>query len=917
LKAEDIKREYDRARLIDLAKREGLETAPGRIQCPHRCCEERRGCSVGDTGNGAMWHCKRCSQGGSAIDLVMATRNFNEREAVEFLSGQLGTLPPPAAPKAAVDVKWLWRSLSAADEAGLEYLKTRALERSAEMGLVRFNVGGIGHNPRCRKPCASCWLDDKASQGMRIAVPLYGIDGAISSFQLRSIAPGVESRMAKMSLAGVTYPAGGVAFGDVHKARDPGRLFLAEGMADTLALQVAGVRAIGAPGTESLKHLAGFLGDVAGRTIILCPQNDADRIEKRNAERAARGEKVHDSLSSEAAFRALADTLHLGGATVLTLSTPEPHKDPSDWLKYMGRDQFKAALDAVQPLDVEIEQLPLPGGGGGAAPNISLLPVPGAGPLPVIVNRPNEEHVTVKDSIRVLRNDDALFQRGGKLVHISRDLSEVGRDESGGRKEAPRIRILPRDVLRNRLSELARHMKLRKKDNIKIGDAPMDAVVRTIHALGSWEGIRALEGITECPVLRPDGTVVDTPGYDPDTRLVFEPSGKFLPVPPHPTGAEVASAVAFLCDEVVCDFPFAGAAHMSAWVASLLSVLGRPAIEGSVPLFALDSNTRGSGKSRLCDLVSIAATGRDMPRMPGAGNEEEWRKRIAMVALAGSPMILLDNVRRLASESLEGAITGTAIADRALGGLEMAEAEIRAVWFATGNNISLSTDLIRRTIHVRLESENERPEEREDFKHPDLLAWARTERARILQAALTILRGYVDADRPEKNLRSLGSFEAWAGLVRGAVVWAGLPDPCDTRAGLAEAADVDTALLRRLISAWEHELGEDAYSLREVCGGFESENEAARIQKSTPKHGPLYDVFAEIRPPIGGSFDVRQIGNDFRKFKGRVVDGKRLECSQDRNGISKWRVFSLASAAGSAGSAGSVSGPSQTNFSNP
>jgi putative DNA primase/helicase len=510
----------------------------------------------------------------------------------------------------------------------------------------------------------------------------------------------------------------------------------------------------------------------------------------------------------------------------------------------------------------------------------------------VIVNRPNEEHVTVRDSVRVLRNDDALFQRGGKLVHVARDLSGVGRDPDGdgSRRDAPRIRVLPRDVLRNRLSELARHMKQRKKDNVKISDAPMDSVVRTIHALGSWEGIRAIDGITECPVLRPDGTVVDTPGYDQDTRLVFEPSGKFLAVAPHPTGAEVASAVNFLCDEVVCDFPFERPAHMGAWVASLLSVLGRPAVNGPVPMFAIDSNTRGSGKSRLCDLVAIAATGRDMPRMPGAGNEEEWRKRIAMIALAGSPMILLDNVRRLASESLEGAITGTSIADRQLGGLDMAEAEIRAVWFATGNNVSMSTDLIRRSIHIRLESKDERPEERTDFKHADLLAWARTERARILHAGLTILRGYFDAGRPEQRLRSLGSFEAWSGIVRCAVVWAGLPDPCETRAGLASAADDETALLRRLISAWEGELGSDPYSIREVCHQFENDGDAARIQKSMPQRGPLFDVFVELRPPVGGSFDVAKLGYAFRKFKGRVVDGRRLESVEDRNGIMKWRV---------------------------
>jgi hypothetical protein len=901
VKADDIKREYDRARLSDLAKREGLDTAPGRIQCPKRCCEERRGCSVGDTGNGAMFHCKRCGFGGSAIDLVMATRNFNEREAVDFLAAQIGKLPPPAPPKPDVDVLKLWRSFAATDEAGVEYLKTRGLERAVEQGLVRFNVGGLGHTPRCKKMCVECWLDEKANQGMRVAVPLWGVDGGIASFQLRSITPGVESRMAKMSLAGVTYPQGGVAFGETHKAKDAGRVFLAEGMADTLALLVAGVRAIGAPGTESLKNLPGFLGDVAGRVVILCPQNDADRIAKRNAERQAKGEKVHDVLSSEAAFRAIADVLHIAGATVLTFDTPATHKDPADYLKYMGRDQFRAALDAVQP--VGIGQLELPtSAGGGAAPKLSVVPMPGASPLPVIINRPNEESVTVEDSIRVLRGDETLYQRGGKIVHILRDGNNP-----------PRIRDLPRDVLRTRMSAVARHMKLRKKDNIPIPDAPMDPVVRSIYSRGDW-GLRPLDALVECPVLRPDGTILDSPGYDADTRLVFEPSGTFLPVAANPAPADVAQAVSYLTDEAVGDFPFETSRHLAAWVAGLLSPLARPAIDGPVPLFLVDGNTAGAGKGKLIDLVAITVTGREASRTGSTGNDEEWRKRIATLALAGPALVLLDNATGwLGSQQLDMALTGTAIADRALGGLDLANAPLRAVWYATGNNVQLKGDLFRRTVHVRLESKVERPEERTDFKHPRLMAWAKSERPRLLQAGLTILRGYIAAGRPDQRLKAWGSFEEWSALIRGAVVWAGLPDPFEAREGLAVAADSDSQLLRRLISAWEAELGVEPYSIREVCRAFETETEGARMTKSVPKHGPLYDVFVEIRPPIGGSFDARNIGNAFRKFKGRVVDGKRLECNQDRNGIAKWTV----AGAGSAGSAGCLSGATDQKISDP
>jgi hypothetical protein len=74
---------------------------------------------------------------------------------------------------------------------------------------------------------------------------------------------------------------------------------------------------------------------------------------------------------------------------------------------------------------------------------------------------------------------------------------------------------------------------------------------------------------------------------------------------------------------------------MSAWIASLLSPLARPAIEGPVPLFPTDSNTRGSGKSKLCDLTSIAVTGRDMAAHPGRRQRRGVAQADRAVALAG------------------------------------------------------------------------------------------------------------------------------------------------------------------------------------------------------------------------------------------------------------------------------------------
>jgi hypothetical protein len=48
--------------------------------------------------------------------------------------------------------------------------------------------------------------------------------------------------------------------------------------------------------------------------------------------------------------------------------------------------------------------------------------------------------------------------------------------------------------------------------------------VEGIHAEKRWPGLYSLKGITETPLLRPDGTVLDVPGYDPTTGYLYAPS---------------------------------------------------------------------------------------------------------------------------------------------------------------------------------------------------------------------------------------------------------------------------------------------------------------------------------------------------------------------------------------------------------
>jgi putative DNA primase/helicase len=98
------------------------------------------------------------------------------------------------------------------------------------------------------------------------------------------------------------------------------------------------------------------------------------------------------------------------------------------------------------------------------------------------------------------------------------------------------------------------------------------------------------------------------------------------------------------------------------------------------------------------------------------------------------------------------------------------------LWMVTGNNAEPQGDTVRRSLVVRMEVLEDQPQSRTGFKYtlPDE---GLTRRAELLSAALTILRGFHVAGRPDQSLPAWGSFTVWSSLVRGALVWAGAADP--------------------------------------------------------------------------------------------------------------------------------------------
>src|SRR5262249_18040134 len=149
-------------------------------------------------------------------------------------------------------------------------------------------------------------------------------------------------------------------------------------------------------------------------------------------------------------------------------------------------------------------------------------------------------------------------------------------------------------------------------------------------------------------------------------------------------------------------------------IAAILTVLARPAIEGACPAFLFDATTRGSGKTLQADAVSAVALGRSAARKSYPVEAEAMGKILASYAVAGARLILFDNVtREFGGGELDQAITARdAVELRVLGRTEVKRLLWNAVIMASGNNIALCEDTVRRVLIARLESTEENPEDR-------------------------------------------------------------------------------------------------------------------------------------------------------------------------------------------------------------
>lgn len=487
-----------------------------------------------------------------------------------------------------------------------------------------------------------------------------------------------------------------------------------------------------------------------------------------------------------------------------------------------------------------------------------------------------------------LAKEEVIFQRNGELVRVVVPVP----DPDGPRlSSVPRIEAVPVAALRDLISRRVEFIKSTSTEGGEMIEPkhPPAWCVNAVAARGDWPGVRHLIGVVSFPTLRADGSILSTAGYDPRTGLYLHWPADALSIAEFPSQADAQAAAAELLD-VVADFPFQHDMHRAAWLAALLTPLARPAFSGPAPLFLVDANIRAAGKGLLLEVISRIVTGNPFPVISyPAGSkdgEEELRKKITTLLMYGDRIALFDNLTGgFGDGTLDRCLTSTEWQDRQLGANRQFRGPVDTTFYATGNNVSIRADTARRVCHIRLESPEERPEERSDLRRPNLVGWVIDQRARLLAAALTILRAFHQAGRPDHQLKPWGSFESWSRLVRNAVVWCGLPDPGETRQAVQEQADDTGRGLRLLIRALDLiDADHRGLTAAEIVGAAYDENSP---------HSP------EVKEMLIGALDLliakpdgRKLGYKLRHLRRRVVEGRFIDLAGQDGGANRWVVKS-------------------------
>lgn len=544
------------------------------------------------------------------------------------------------------------------------------------------------------------------------------------------------------------------------------------------------------------------------------------------------------------AMNQLRHFLQSQGAIVKTIYLPAEND------KKVGLDDYFGAGGTVEKLITLTRRNPSNGGPGDIDED-----------LPIVKTHNRQVRETVDEVTKALveANDPpTIFVSSGHLTRLRLIETDQG--------EIAKLDPMSKDALTDRLSRVANFVSVSQRGLTSVN--PPDVVVRLIMAQAEWPGVPSINGVVTSPVFSADGVLCDEPGYNAAAHIYYH-SREPLHLPDTtPNSPNVEAAMRLFYDELFVDFPFADKASRAHALAMTLLPFVRSMITDSTPMHLFDAPRAGTGKSLLASLIANVFVPHGVAVRAAPKDESEWRKQLTSFFREGNSHMLLDNVRELNSEALQAALTAPdgLWTDRLLGGNEEGKFPIRCTWATTCNNITGTREQLRRCIWIRLDAKTERPEERTDFKHLDIRGWLRQNRAQVVGAAVTLIRAWIEAGRPNYSGRGvMGSFDSWVRVIGGILENASEMNFLGNQREFAQGADSEAATLTPFIQDWwaiytnkwvgaGQLLGVAVHYYADELGNNGERSQAVRLGKILGKHRDwvVGDKILSARPSKNG-----------------------------------------------------------------
>jgi hypothetical protein len=480
----------------------------------------------------------------------------------------------------------------------------------------------------------------------------------------------------------------------------------------------------------------------------------------------------------------------------------------------------------------------------------------------VVFMQTGESYRAVAASERVLAADGSYFNAGGPIVRITM------RPEQGLSSE-----LVNDQTLSALLASKIDYYRRAKGKEWERSDPPAQ-VIQGVRYGQDRLHLRTLTGLSRQPFYGSDGRLIFQSGYDEATGIYagFDETAYELANPTREDAKEQLTYLKWLLRE----FQFASDADRAAALAAILTAAVRPSLL-LAPAFNINAPRSGGGKSFLATLIALAASSAEPYSVSYPTTPEDATKVILAMLLEKPAVILFDDMQVQTGWKSLGpinkALTSATITERVLGASRTATARTNVLFLGTGNNVEPGQDMRRRVVSIRLAPRSETPTLQVYKFNP--VSHIRKDRARLVQAALTIIEAHRLAGRPVFDVPPIGSYEEWSAVCRHPLIWLGEPDPATSLIEQVQNDD-DQDALGEFLKVWFRLFDEEPMMVREVVPY------ASRTTR-------FEEVLDEIGVMDGPVVNKKRLGWYLRQCRGRWADGLRIE-SGPNSQRNTWRV---------------------------